>query len=71
MDPADAVRRWEKAVSHLKFTIELYRIQLEAGRLFLHEHPAHATSWNIPEMIELMSDRGWCGWWRTSACMAK
>ena len=31
---------------HLHFVASLYKIQLNAGRHFLHEHPAGATSWN-------------------------
>ena len=38
------------------FAIKLYRIQSESGRFFLHEHPASASSWRLPEMISLMND---------------
>ena len=34
-----------EAVEHLKFVCHLYRKQAEAGRWFLHEHPAQADSW--------------------------
>ena len=30
---------------HLAFAMELYEIQVKAGRHFLHEHPAGASSW--------------------------
>ena len=30
---------------HLQFCAELYQMQLDAGRFFLHEHPKNATSW--------------------------
>ena len=38
------------------FAIKLYRIQAEAGRIFIHEHPASASSCKLPEMPALMSD---------------
>ena len=41
--------RWkimlEHGRRHLEFMFELYKIQHDAGRLFLHEHPASASSW--------------------------
>ena len=43
-----------EAVKHLHFVIGLYRIQIEAGRHFLHEHPDTATSWTDPWMERLM-----------------
>ena len=38
---------WEKerARMHLSFCAELYTMQAAAGRYFLHEHPASASSW--------------------------
>ena len=40
------------------FAIKLYRIQHDAGRFFLHEHPASASSWRLPEIQSLMEDLG-------------
>ena len=34
----------------LKFCTQLYKIQVAAGRYFLHEHPDRATSWRLPYM---------------------
>ncbi len=31
---------------HLDFMVSTYIEQIEGGRLFLHEHPANATSWH-------------------------
>ena len=47
-----------EARTHLNFMIRLYHLQIDAGRLFLHEHPAGATSWKEPAMIQLMSMPG-------------
>jgi hypothetical protein len=46
----------EDGMMHLRFCIELYRIQLDAGRFFLHEHPWSASSWRTAEMQELLQD---------------
>ena len=35
-----------EALEHLRFTAELCAMQHEAGRLFLFEHPASASSWD-------------------------
>ena len=43
--PIERVREiLENGISHLEFCIELYRIQIQGGRYFLHEHPETATS---------------------------
>ena len=39
----EALRR--EAVMHLHFVAGLYKLQIDGGRHFLHEHPATATSW--------------------------
>eukprot|EP00972_Heterocapsa_arctica_P042704 6296306-Heterocapsa_arctica.AAC.1 len=54
MDPSARSIMMERARTHLHFCIELYNIQLKAGRYFLHEHPATATSWSDPEVNKLM-----------------
>ena len=38
---------WNAAVDHMEFVSELYAMQHQAGRYFLHEHPERATSWKI------------------------
>ena len=43
--PEEYDERRKKAVRHLDFVCKLYRLQADAGRLFLHEHPAQASSW--------------------------
>ena len=47
-----------QAVGHLKFCMEIYRIQASAGRLFMHEHPHSASSWRRQEVIEIMTMPG-------------
>ena len=43
-----------RAKMHLDFVVHLYRIQIEGGRLFLHEHPASATSWRHDTVEQIM-----------------
>ena len=31
----------------------MYKLQWKEGRFFLHEHPAEATSWSTPEVMEV------------------
>lgn len=38
------------------FAIKLYRIQAEANKSFIHEHPASAKRCQLPEMQALMYD---------------
>ena len=44
----------EAAKEHVRFCIRLYRLQRNAGRYFLHEHPRTATSWKMEEVQELL-----------------
>jgi hypothetical protein len=53
---------WEKrrraAEVLLTFAAAVYKLQLLAGRHFLHEHPAGATSWSHPAMSRLLATPG-------------
>ncbi len=54
-----AIRRAKiRAIRHIEFVIELYYEQLAGGRYFLHEHPEHATSWQLLQMKSLMQAQG-------------
>ena len=46
----------QKAIRHIRFCCKLYRIQMDAGRYFLHEHPWSAGSWGLDEIEQLLSD---------------
>ena len=50
-------RRMIASDVHLAFVVELHKIQMEAGRYFLHGDPANATSWGRLPMTELMQDQ--------------
>ena len=45
-DPGQRQEQMQKAREHLIFSTCLYIEQVRAGRLFLHEHPAQASSWS-------------------------
>ena len=54
MDP-DRVRAiLARARMHLNFVCSLYEEQVKGGRLFLHEHPAAATSWEEPAVRRVL-----------------
>ena len=40
----------------MEFVVKLYRKQLDAGRIFIHENPAHATSWALPVIRKMMAE---------------
>ena len=43
----------KEAVAHLEFACKMYNIQHQGGRLFLHEHPLQASSWDEEYMQKL------------------
>ena len=51
-------RKWKEGVEHIKFLVKLYKKQVDQGRVFLHEQPAHAKSWVIPEIRKMMQEAG-------------
>jgi len=56
-DNEDILKRERvRSMVHINFLIELYRRQMDGGRYFVHEHPAHATSWRIPGIQKLLED---------------
>ena len=48
----------EKAMDHINFAVELCIMQLNAGRLFLFEHPAGASTWETKVMKSLRAREG-------------
>ena len=54
--PAEVRRRRAEAMVLLGFAVEIYWLQLDAGRHFLHEHPATASSWQERIVQELRHD---------------
>ena len=69
--PAEVVQqRFAYARRHPEFVTQLYKIQAQFGRHFLHEHPGSASSWqescikkvfNIPGVQRVVGDQCHCG----------
>ena len=51
-------KRWRAAEVLLTFAAVVYKLQVLAGRHFLHEHPAGATSWAHPAIAQLLARGG-------------
>ena len=56
--PEQNRRLLDQGLIHLKFVCKLYEQQLQAGLLFLHEHPASASSWGVAEIKSLLRANG-------------
>ncbi len=50
--------KWEEGVQHIEFVVKLYRKQKGADSFFIHENPAHATSWALPVIRRMMVELG-------------
>ena len=48
----------DEAIDHIRFCVKMYWKQLKAGRYFLHEHPAQASSWELRELQEVIAQVG-------------
>lgn len=48
----------KRAVSHLEFCMEVYKMQITAGRFSMHEHPHSALFWRHRSVVEIMAMRG-------------
>ena len=55
---ADLSERFNEAKKHIQFVVGLYEEQWEEGSLFLHDHPATATSWALEELKNLEANTG-------------
>jgi hypothetical protein len=55
MDPLKVARRKAEAKVLLDFAMQIYEVQLKAGRHFLHEHPQSASSWQDTKMVKMLA----------------
>ena len=55
---SDRRRRTEESCYDFEFCASLYQEQFKNSRYFLHEHPAHASSWQTDIMEKLMREPG-------------
>ena len=54
----DSEKKLKEGIEHMRFLVKMYKIQVDQGRVFLHEQPAHAKSWMIPEIRSMMAETG-------------
>ena len=54
----DIRKRHAEGELHVSFCCELYQLQAEAGRYYLHEHPASAAPWQLEEVQKLLRSDG-------------
>ena len=47
-----------EGIRHMEFVAKLYRKQVQGGRVFIHENPAHAKSWALPCIRKMMRELG-------------
>jgi hypothetical protein len=57
-DPAVIAREIKAGRAHIRSCLEVYTMQMRAGRHFAHEHPASSTAWNLPEMKQFILHEG-------------
>ena len=50
--------RYAEGLALLQFSVEVYWDQISRGKFFLHEHPATASSWDLPSIRELAEHPG-------------
>jgi hypothetical protein len=55
--PIDVKRKRAEGMVHLAFAAEICALQANAGRYFLHEHPATAGSWKQQPVTRLLAMR--------------
>lgn len=58
MDKTEVAQRLEHVRRHLKFCAKLYKMQIDGGRYFLHEHLQSATSWGEDCIKKLLQEQG-------------
>ena len=51
-------KAYQQAREHIRWVVGLYRKQAREGRVFLHEHPANASSWSLEEVKDLSRKDG-------------
>ena len=47
-----------KAVKHIEFSMRIAKLQMSRGACFVFEHPARASSWELPAIIEVEKSEG-------------
>ena len=53
-NPKDMRRQPEEAKGHIRFCMDIYKMQMKGHRHFVHEHPVKSKAWDMPEVVELL-----------------
>ena len=48
----------QDGIEHMRFAVEFYEKQVRVGRVFVHENPTRAKSWDLPEIRKMMRKTG-------------
>ena len=57
-DPKIVAKEFRAGRAHMRFCLEVYRMQMKANRHFVHEHPAGSTAWRLPEVQQFILEFG-------------
>ena len=49
---------YKKEEKHVEFMMEIYQMQIDGGRYFLHEHPLTAKSWKMERVKQIEKEQG-------------
>ena len=58
MDTPEVEQRTDYGRTHLQFCARLYKLQVDGGRYFIHEHPQSASSWHEGCIQKLLKEEG-------------
>ena len=53
-DPKIMAKELRDGEAHIRFCVEIYKMQIRAKRHFVHEHPEKSKAWKMPEIMELL-----------------
>ena len=56
MSPEDVNQVIEYGTRHLEYCADLYKMQMDNGLYFLHEHPWGASSWKNEKIMKLLNN---------------
>ena len=58
LTPAEVAKRLAEAERHVRFCCYIYKLQADAGRFYLHEHPQRSSCWKLPSVRRLLDTPG-------------
>ena len=53
-DPKVMANELARGKEHIKFCLEIYAMQLNGKRHFVHEHPERSRAWDMPEVVDFL-----------------